>query len=161
MADCTCPCHQPDDRLCMECCDYGAERLEALTAKVELLSSTRASIAADNVQLRAEVEQWRTIADERLQAGVRQVAEVERLTRGRTMALANADMALSQLREHREAYDLLHKRIEAYDETHAYLQELREAAEAVLREWVRESYDQTISDDALDALAAVLAKVTL
>lgn len=36
---------------------------------------------------------------------------------------------------------------------------LREAAARVLREWVPESYDQTISDAALDALTAVLAKL--
>lgn len=63
-------------------------------------------------------------------------AEVERLKdelrRGSIAFVHEESEALkieTQLRELREAYDLLHKRIEAYDETHAYLQELREAAE--------------------------------
>lgn len=101
--------------------------------------------------------------------------ENERLTRevNDTQAdyeAANEESGLyhMQLRELREAYDLLHKRIEAYDETHAYLQELREAAEAVTREatnfWEGAQYDVSdsiayVNNEALKRLAAVLAKV--
>lgn len=61
-----------------------------------------------------------------------------------------------------QGYDLLHKRIEAYDETHAYLQELRKANESLLEVWrgVKhvEPHAQPM-DDAIDALRAVLAKL--
>lgn len=62
-----------------------------------------------------------------------------------------------------KAYDLLHRRIEAYDETHAYLAELREAAlEAVHQETVYTGPDglTLVREPHIEALAAVLAKVT-
>lgn len=30
---CECPCHNPDDQLCEQCCDGGLNRVEALLAK--------------------------------------------------------------------------------------------------------------------------------
>jgi chromosome segregation ATPase len=100
-------------------------------------------MAPDLDQLRAEIEGLRR-ANELLGQDYRKLfavkaaldADNERLKAEVAQTYATLEDAVSkvlgerkQLRELREAHDLLHKRIEAYDETHAYLQELREAAE--------------------------------
>lgn len=49
MRNCDCPCHDPDDHLCEECCDGGPSVAELVRAAQEALDATEE-------QLRASVE---------------------------------------------------------------------------------------------------------
>lgn len=95
-----------------------AERdlLDARASACQQFHTNITQLMADNKELAAEVERLKALWQDDEAKGVAREAALE-----------------TQLRELREAHDLLHKRIEAYDETHAYLKELREASEGLGR----------------------------
>jgi hypothetical protein len=77
----------------------------------------------------------------RLREGLVLAEEIEKLRERHERAHDEADKyqlralaAEAEVARLREAYDLLHKRIEAYDETHAGLQRLREENEQLKRD---------------------------